>query len=214
MSTTESSAPPPTLDQDEMSVTETATVPTILRRDADKRLMLVTGRANPELAARIANKLGVDEGVVDAALGGAGVLLEARLIWHWIDSHIRYAYEDEYGTIPSFSEKCLRVGKGDCGLAHHLRHHGRSRDELGPQRGEESEDQRDRRARGLARDGDLGSDLELGVETGRVLLEDRGRRRRRREPQAARRRRHRIDDGVPHVVGRDQQRRPGCVPLL
>jgi ribose-phosphate pyrophosphokinase len=43
-----------------MSVMETATVPTILRRDADKRLMLVTGRANPELAARIADKLGVE----------------------------------------------------------------------------------------------------------------------------------------------------------
>ncbi len=60
MSTTESSAPGRTLDEDEMSVTETATVPTILRREADKRLMLVTGRANPELAARIADKLGVE----------------------------------------------------------------------------------------------------------------------------------------------------------
>src|SRR6201994_1706575 len=43
-----------------MSVTEIAPVPTILRREADKRLMLVTGRANPELAARIADKLGVE----------------------------------------------------------------------------------------------------------------------------------------------------------
>ncbi|HLH64601.1 MAG TPA: ribose-phosphate diphosphokinase, partial [Solirubrobacteraceae bacterium] len=33
--------------------------PTIIRRDYDKRLMLVTGRANPELAHRIADKLGV-----------------------------------------------------------------------------------------------------------------------------------------------------------
>jgi ribose-phosphate pyrophosphokinase len=33
---------------------------TVLRRDSDKRLMLVTGRANPELAARIADKLGVE----------------------------------------------------------------------------------------------------------------------------------------------------------
>ena len=31
----------------------------VLRRDYDKRLMLVSGRANPELAARIADKLGV-----------------------------------------------------------------------------------------------------------------------------------------------------------
>ncbi len=60
MSTTESSAPTRTLDEDEMDVTETATVPTILRRDYDKRLMLVTGRANPELGARIADKLGVE----------------------------------------------------------------------------------------------------------------------------------------------------------
>jgi ribose-phosphate pyrophosphokinase len=60
VSTTEPSALIRTLDQDQMSVMETATVPTILRRDADKRLMLVTGRANPELAARIADKLGVE----------------------------------------------------------------------------------------------------------------------------------------------------------
>jgi ribose-phosphate pyrophosphokinase len=60
MSTTEPSAPTRTLDEDEMSVTETATVPTILRRDNEKRLMLVSGRANPELAARIADKLGVE----------------------------------------------------------------------------------------------------------------------------------------------------------
>src|ERR1700721_748974 len=33
---------------------------TVLRRDYDKRLMLVTGRANPELAAKIADKLGVE----------------------------------------------------------------------------------------------------------------------------------------------------------
>jgi ribose-phosphate pyrophosphokinase len=34
-------------------------VPSLLRRENDKRLMLVTGRANPELAMRIAEKLGV-----------------------------------------------------------------------------------------------------------------------------------------------------------
>jgi ribose-phosphate pyrophosphokinase len=43
-----------------MSVAEPAPMPTILRREYDKRLMLVTGRANPELAARIADKLGVE----------------------------------------------------------------------------------------------------------------------------------------------------------
>ena len=42
----------------EMEVVQTSTN-TMLRRDYDKRLMLVSGRANPALAARIADKLGV-----------------------------------------------------------------------------------------------------------------------------------------------------------
>jgi len=42
-----------------MSVVEAQSVPTIIRRDYDKRLMLVTGRANPELAYKIADKIGV-----------------------------------------------------------------------------------------------------------------------------------------------------------
>jgi len=42
-----------------MSIVEARAAPSILRRDYDKRLMLVSGRANPELAARIADKLGV-----------------------------------------------------------------------------------------------------------------------------------------------------------
>jgi ribose-phosphate pyrophosphokinase len=46
-----------------MSVLQTSPAPNELRLDYDKRLMLVSGRANPELAARIADKLGV-------ALGG------------------------------------------------------------------------------------------------------------------------------------------------
>jgi ribose-phosphate pyrophosphokinase len=46
-----------------MSVLQTSPAPHELRLDYDKRLMLVSGRANPELAARIASKLGV-------ALGG------------------------------------------------------------------------------------------------------------------------------------------------
>ena len=37
---------------------------TSLEVDYDKRLMLFSGRANPELAARIAHKLGVDLGAV------------------------------------------------------------------------------------------------------------------------------------------------------
>ena len=59
MSATESSAPARTLP-DTMGVVETHPSPTILRREYDKRLMLVTGRANPELAAKIADKLGVE----------------------------------------------------------------------------------------------------------------------------------------------------------
>jgi ribose-phosphate pyrophosphokinase len=43
-----------------MTVMETNVSPTVLRRDYDKRLMLVTGRANPALAAKIGDKLGVE----------------------------------------------------------------------------------------------------------------------------------------------------------
>ncbi len=43
-------------------------------------------------------------------------LAKARLIWHWINANIRYAFEDEYCTIPSFVNKCLSVHKGDCGI--------------------------------------------------------------------------------------------------
>jgi len=43
-----------------MSVLETSPAPTDLRVEYSKRLMLVAGRANPGLAARIADKLGVD----------------------------------------------------------------------------------------------------------------------------------------------------------
>src|ERR1700727_3481608 len=38
---------------------------TVLRREYDKRLMLVTGRANPALAAKIADKLGVELSVAN-----------------------------------------------------------------------------------------------------------------------------------------------------
>ncbi|MFN8130016.1 MAG: ribose-phosphate pyrophosphokinase [Solirubrobacteraceae bacterium] len=47
-----------------MSVTQPHAVPTSLGIDYDKRLMLFSGRANPELAARIAGKLGIDLGGV------------------------------------------------------------------------------------------------------------------------------------------------------
>jgi ribose-phosphate pyrophosphokinase len=44
----------------EMGVVQTQSANTVLRREYDKRLMLVSGRANPMLAARIADKLGVE----------------------------------------------------------------------------------------------------------------------------------------------------------
>jgi ribose-phosphate pyrophosphokinase len=47
-----------------MSLSQTRTAPTDLQLDYNKRLMLVGGRANPELAARIAAKLDVDLGRV------------------------------------------------------------------------------------------------------------------------------------------------------
>ena len=45
---------------DTLGVVETRTAPTAMSVGYDKRLMLVTGRANPELAAKIASKLGVE----------------------------------------------------------------------------------------------------------------------------------------------------------
>jgi ribose-phosphate pyrophosphokinase len=48
-----------------MSFLETRPVPSDMRLGYDKRLMLVSGRANPELAARIASKLGVQLGEIE-----------------------------------------------------------------------------------------------------------------------------------------------------
>jgi ribose-phosphate pyrophosphokinase len=48
-----------------MSILQMRPAPSDLRLDYDKRLMLVSGRANPELAARIASKLGVQLGGVE-----------------------------------------------------------------------------------------------------------------------------------------------------
>jgi ribose-phosphate pyrophosphokinase len=45
-----------------MSALDTHAIPNELRLDANKRLVLVSGRANPGLAARIASKLGVELG--------------------------------------------------------------------------------------------------------------------------------------------------------
>jgi ribose-phosphate pyrophosphokinase len=47
-----------------MSILHAQSVPTEMRLAYDKRLMLVSGRSNPELAAKIASKLGVELGGV------------------------------------------------------------------------------------------------------------------------------------------------------
>jgi ribose-phosphate pyrophosphokinase len=59
MTTTESSSRERRL-ADAMGVVQTHSAATEMRLDYDKRLMLVSGRANPELAHKIAAKLGVD----------------------------------------------------------------------------------------------------------------------------------------------------------
>jgi ribose-phosphate pyrophosphokinase len=53
---------PSTLDPAVTAIEPQSAMSTSLSIDYDKRLMLFTGRANPELAARIAGKLGVDLG--------------------------------------------------------------------------------------------------------------------------------------------------------
>jgi ribose-phosphate pyrophosphokinase len=59
----DASAAVPTMSPS-LSIPHTAPVATSLPIDYDKRLMLFSGRANPELAAKIAGKLGVDAGPV------------------------------------------------------------------------------------------------------------------------------------------------------
>jgi ribose-phosphate pyrophosphokinase len=61
----ESSGTAPTLTA-QMEVVLPLLTTSVLRREYDKRLMLVTGRANPELGARIADKLGVELSNVNA----------------------------------------------------------------------------------------------------------------------------------------------------
>src|SRR5204862_5490503 len=60
----EVTAPTSTLP-DRMAMLETHTVPaTYLQSGYEKRLMLFSGRANPELAAKIADKLGIELGPI------------------------------------------------------------------------------------------------------------------------------------------------------
>ena len=48
--------------------------------------------------------------------GEPNPLARARRIFFWFDANVRYAFEEEYSTIPSFCEKLLRVRRGDCGV--------------------------------------------------------------------------------------------------
>jgi transglutaminase-like putative cysteine protease len=43
-------------------------------------------------------------------------LKRARKVFEFVHNEIRYCAEEEYGTIPSFTEKALRTRKGDCGI--------------------------------------------------------------------------------------------------
>ena len=43
-------------------------------------------------------------------------LKRARRIFEFVNNEIRYCAEEEYGTIPNFTEKALRTRKGDCGI--------------------------------------------------------------------------------------------------
>lgn len=54
---------------------------------------------------------------VAAAVGDEkNPLVRARKIFEWVCTNIRYCAEEEYCTIPSFSEKALASRKGDCGI--------------------------------------------------------------------------------------------------
>jgi ribose-phosphate pyrophosphokinase len=64
MTATEPSGPARTL-VDTVGIADTRTVPSEMRLGNEKRLMLFSGRANRELGARIASKLGVELGGVD-----------------------------------------------------------------------------------------------------------------------------------------------------
>jgi transglutaminase-like putative cysteine protease len=60
----------------------------------------------PELRAAVAEAVG----------GETNPLAKARKIFQWVDSHIAYHAEDEYGIIPSVTQKVLACRRGDCGI--------------------------------------------------------------------------------------------------
>jgi transglutaminase-like putative cysteine protease len=63
-------------------------------------------RFTPQLREQVASIVGTE----------TNPLIKVRKIFHWIDANVRYHAEDEYGTIASFSEKCFKLKRGDCGI--------------------------------------------------------------------------------------------------
>ncbi|HZZ44337.1 MAG TPA: transglutaminase domain-containing protein [Tepidisphaeraceae bacterium] len=58
----------------------------------------------------------IKNAVVQAVGDETNPLIKARKIFHWIGSQVRYAFEDEYCTIPSYAQKIIMCKKGDCGI--------------------------------------------------------------------------------------------------
>ena len=54
--------------------------------------------------------------VAEAVGEATNPLARARLIYHWVADHIAYCAEEEYGVLPSLSEKALATRRGDCGV--------------------------------------------------------------------------------------------------
>ena len=69
-----------------------------------------------ERPPHIAFTPGLRATVEQIVAGESNPLARARRIFRWFDQNIRYAYEEEYSTIPSFSEKVFRSRRGDCGV--------------------------------------------------------------------------------------------------
>lgn len=58
----------------------------------------------------------IKKAVAEAVGDETNPLAKARKIYYWINQNVRYAYEDEYCTIPSFAQKVIACRKGDCGI--------------------------------------------------------------------------------------------------
>lgn len=59
---------------------------------------------------------GIREAAERIIASEANPLARARRIFHWFEENHRYAYEEEYSTIPSLCEKAFRRRQGDCGV--------------------------------------------------------------------------------------------------